>query len=152
MSGLWFEEFEVGQVFDHAVSRTVTEADNMWFCNATMNTQPLHIDFHWAAKSEFGQPLVNSILTLGLMIGMSVSDTTLGTTVGNLAMTDVNFPKPVFHGDSLHARTTIMKTRESKSRPDDGIVVFYHEAFNQRDEMVANCTRTALMRKKPRSD
>jgi acyl dehydratase len=152
MSGLWFEEFEVGQVFDHAVSRTVTEADNMWFCNATMNTQPLHIDFHWAAKSEFGQPLVNSILTLGLMIGMSVSDTTLGTTVGNLAMADVNFPKPVFHGDSLHARTTIMKTRESKSRPDDGIVVFYHEAFNQRDEMVANCTRTALMRKKPRSD
>lgn len=151
MSGLWFEEFEVGQVFDHAVSRTVTEADNMWFCNATLNTQPLHIDFHWAKDSEFGQPLVNSLLTLGLMVGISVTDTTLGTTVGNLAMTDMNFPKPVFHGDSIHSRTTILETRESKSRPANGIVVFQHEAFNQRGELVANCKRTGLMHKKPQS-
>ncbi len=149
MSGLWFEEFEEGQVFDHALSRTVTEADNMWFCNATLNTQPLHIDFDWAKDSEFGQPLVNSIFTLGLMIGMTVTDTTLGTTVGNLAMTDMNFPKPVFHGDSLRARTTILEKRESKSRPANGIVVFYHEAFNQRGELVANCKRTALMHKRP---
>ncbi len=152
MSGLWFEEFEEGQVFDHALSRTITEADNMWFCNATMNTQPLHIDFHMASQTEFGQPLVNSILTLGLMIGMTVTETTLGTTIGNLAMTDVNFPRPVFHGDTLRARTTIRSTRESKSRPNDGIVVFYHEAFNQEGVMVANCLRTALMRKRPHND
>ena len=149
MAGLWFEEFEEGQVFDHALSRTVTEADNMWFCNATLNTQPLHIDFHMAAETEFGQPLVNSLFTLGLMIGMTVTDTTLGTTIGNLAMTDVNFPRPVFHGDTIRSRTTIVSKRESKSRPKDGIVVFYHEAFKQNGDMVANCTRTALMRKKP---
>jgi acyl dehydratase len=149
MSGLWFEEFEQGQIFEHDLSRTITEADNMWFCNATMNPQPLHIDFHMASKTEFGQPLVNSIFTLGLMIGMSVSDTTLGTTIGNLAMTDVNFPNPVFHGDTLRVRTTVRSKRESKSRPNDGIVVFYHEAFKQDDTLVANCVRTALMRKRP---
>ena len=150
MSGLWFEEFEEGMVFDHAITRTITEADNMWFCNATYNTQPLHIDFHWAAEnSEFGKPLVNSVFTLGLMIGVSVTDTTLGTTVGNLAMTDMNFPRPVYHGDSIRSRTTIMETRESKSRPTNGIVVFYHEAFNQNDELVANCKRTGLMKKRP---
>jgi acyl dehydratase len=122
----------------------------MSFCNATYNTQPLHIDFHWAAEnSEFGKPLVNSIFTLGVMIGVSVTDTTLGTTVGNLAMTDMNFPKPVYHGDSIRSRTTIMETRESKSRPTNGIVVFYHEAFNQNDELVANCKRTGLMKKRP---
>ncbi|MGO1121077.1 MaoC family dehydratase [Rhodovibrionaceae bacterium A322] len=149
MSGLWFEEFEEGQVFDHALTRTVTEADNMWFCNATLNTQPLHIDFHMASQTEYGQPLVNSIFTLGLMIGMTVTETTLGTTVGNLAMEDINFPRPVFHGDTLRARTTIKSKRESKSRPNDGIVVFYHEAFKQDGTLVATCTRTALMRKKP---
>ena len=148
MPGLWFEEFEQGQVFDHSVTRTITEADNMWFCNATLNNQPLHIDFHMAARTEFGQPLVNSIFTLGLMIGISVGDTTLGTTIGNLAMNDIIFPHPVFHGDTLHARTTVRSTRVSKSRPNDGIVVFYHEAFNQDDVLVANCLRTALMRKK----
>ena len=150
MSGLWFEEFKEGMVFDHAITRTITEADNMWFFNATYNTQPLHIDFHWAAEnSEFGKPLVNSVFTLGLMIGVSVTDTTLGTTVGNLAMTDMNFPRPVYHGDSIHSRTTILETRESKSRPTNGIVVFYHEAFNQNDELVANCKRTGLMKKRP---
>ena len=149
MSGLWFEEFNEGQIFNHGLSRTITQADNMWFCNATLNPQPLHIDFHMAAQTEFGQPLVNSIFTLGLMIGISVGDTTLGTTIGNLGMSEVNFPHPVFHGDTLHARTTIRSTRESKSRPDDGIVIFFHEAFNQDEMLVANCLRTALIRKNP---
>jgi len=149
MSGLWFEEFEEGQVFDHDLSRTVTEADNMWFCNATLNPQPLHIDFDFAAKAEFGQPLVNSIFTLGLMIGLSVGETTHGTTVGNLGMSEVKFPHPVFHGDTIHARTTVRSKRQSKSRPDDGIVVFYHQAFNQEGVLVADCLRTALMRKRP---
>lgn len=149
MSGLWFEEFEDGQVFNHALSRTVTESDNMWFCNATLNTQPLHIDFHFAEKTEYGKPLVNSIFTLGLVIGMTVTETTLGTTIGNLAMEDINFPRPVFHGDTIRTRTTVRSKRVSKSRPNDGIVVFYHEGLNQRDEVVATCLRTALMRKRP---
>jgi len=149
MAGLWFEEFEVGKIYDHAFSRTVTEADNMWFCNATLNTQPLHIDFHMAAQTEFGRPLVNSLFTLGLVIGMTVTETTLGTTVGNLAMTDINFPRPVFHGDTLRARTTIRSKRESRSRPRDGIVTFYHEGINQHGEVVLDCVRTGLMRKRP---
>lgn len=149
MAGMWFEEFEAGQVIDHDISRTIIEADNLWFSNVTMNTQPLHVDFHKAKESEFGQPLVNSLFTLALMIGITVTDTTLGTTVGNLAMTDINFPKPVFHGDSIHVRTTIKGKRESKSRPTQGIVTFYHEAFNQKDELVATCERTALMKKSP---
>jgi acyl dehydratase len=136
-------------VIEHAPRRTVTEADNMWFCNATLNPQPLHIDFHAAAKSEFGRPIVNSIFTLGLMIGMGVQETTLGTTVGNLGMTDVLFPRPVFHGDTIHARTTVIEARESKSRPTNGIVTLLHEAFNQDDLLVASCKRTALMHKRP---
>ena len=149
MSGLWFEEFTPGLVIDHAPRRTVTETDNMWFCNATLNPQPLHIDFHAAAKSEFGKPIVNSVFTLGLMIGMGVQETTLGTTVGNLGMTDVMFPRPVFHGDTIHARTTVIEARESKSRPTQGIVMLFHEAFNQDDKLVASCKRTALMHKRP---
>ncbi|SLN46543.1 MaoC family dehydratase [Oceanibacterium hippocampi] len=151
MAGLWFEEFTVGKVIEHAARRTVTESDNMWFCNATLNTQPLHIDFHFAEKTEFGKPIVNSVFTLGLMIGMGVSETTIGTTVGNLGMTDVNFPRPVFHGDTLHSRTTVLETRESKSRPTNGIVVLLHEAFNQNDELVGSCKRTALMHKRPQA-
>jgi len=149
MAGLWFEEFEEGMVIEHAPTRTVTEADNMWFCNATLNTQPLHIDFHFSAKTEFGRPLVNSVFTLGLMIGMGVSETTLGTTVGNLGMTDVNFPRPVFHGDTLRSRTIVKSKRESKSRPTNGIVVFHHEAYNQDGALVASCVRSALMHKRP---
>lgn len=149
MAGLWFEEFEEGMVIEHAPTRTVTEYDNMWFCNATLNTQPLHIDFHFSAKTEFGRPLVNSVFTLGLMIGMGVSETTLGTTVGNLGMTDVNFPRPVFHGDTLRARTIVKSKRESKSRPTNGIVVFHHEAYNQEGQLVASCVRSALMHKRP---
>ena len=149
MAALWFEEFKPGLVIEHAPRRTVTGADNMWFCNATLNPQPLHIDFHAAAKSEFGRPIVNSIFTLGLMIGMGVQETTLGTTVGNLGMTDVLFPRPVFHGDTIHARTTVIEARESKSRPTNGIVTLLHEAFNQDDLLVASCKRTALMHRRP---
>jgi acyl dehydratase len=116
-----------------------------------LNTQPLHIDFDFASKTEFGQPIVNSVFTLGLMIGMGVSETTLGTTVGNLGMTDVNFPRPVFHGDTLRARTIVKSKRESKSRPTNGIIVFQHEAFNQHGDLVASCIRTALMHKRPAS-
>lgn len=151
MAGLWFEEFSEGQVFDHPLTRTVTETDNLWFSNLTLNPQPLHIDFNWAKEnSEFGQPLVNSLFTLGLLIGITVGDTTLGTTVANLGMTDVSFPKPMFHGDSLRVRTTVQSVRDSSSRPNDGIVVFLHEGFNQRGDLVAKCTRSALMKRQPK--
>lgn len=149
MSGLWFEEFSVGQTFDHPITRTVTEMDNMLFSNMTLNPQPLHIDFHFAEKTEFGKPLVNSLFTLGLMIGISVHDTTLGTTIANLGMTDVNFPAPVFHGDSIRVVTTVEAVRASGSRPDAGLVTFRHRAFNQKDQEVANCARVAFMRKRP---
>lgn len=147
MAGLLYEQFEVGQVFEHALTRTVTEMDNTMFSLLTMNPQPLHIDAHFAAGTEWGQRLFNSLYTLGIMIGMSVYDTTLGTTVANLGMTDVKFPKPVFHGDTLRARTRIVSKRESKSRPDAGIVEFEHEALNQDGVVVASCRRTGLMRK-----
>lgn len=147
MAGLTYEQFEVGQVFEHALSRTVTEMDNTMFSLLTMNPQPLHIDAHFAAQTEFGQRLFNSLYTLGIMIGMSVYDTTLGTTIANLGMTDVRFPKPVFHGDTLRARTRIVGKRESRSRPDAGIVEFEHEALNQDGVLVASCRRTGLMRK-----
>ena len=149
MAGHWFEEFEKGMVFNHEWSRTITEADNMWFSLLTMNVQPLHIDAHFAAKTEWGKPLVNSMFTLGLLIGMTVNDTTLGTTLANLGMKEVNFPKPLFHGDSVKARTTVRSKRESKSRPNEGIVTFYHEMTNQNGEVVATCERAALMRKRP---
>jgi acyl dehydratase len=149
MPGLWFEEFSVGQIFEHPITRTVTEMDNMLFSNMTLNPQPLHIDFHFAAGTEFGKPLVNSLFTLGLMIGISVHDTTLRTTVANLGMTDVNFPAPVFHGDSIHVVTTVEATRSSGSRPKAGIVIFRHRAFNQTGTEVANCVRTALMHRRP---
>lgn len=149
MPGLYFEEFEVGHFFKHALTRTVTEMDNTMFSLLTMNPQPLHIDAHFAASTEFGQRLFNSLYTLGIMIGMTVYDTTMGTTVANLGMTDVNFPKPVFHGDTLRATTKVLSVRESKSRPQAGIVEFEHQALNQRDEVVGICRRTALMHKRP---
>lgn len=149
MAGLWFEEFEEGQVFEHSLSKTVTEADNMWFSNATLNTQPLHIDFHKAAESEFGKPLVNSLFTMGLVIGMTVTETTLGTTVGNLGMDKMVFPAPVFHGDSIRSRTKVLNKRLSQSRPTQGIIVFQHEGLNQDGVVVMRCERTALMHCKP---
>ena len=150
MAGLYFEDFTEGRVFEHALSRTVTEMDNVLFTTLTMNPQPLHLDAEFAKTTEFGRPLVNSIFTLGLVIGITVGDTTLGTTVANLGMTDVTFPKPVFHGDTLRVETTVLEIRESKSRPTQGIVLFEHRAINQRGEIVAQCKRNALMHKTPK--
>jgi Acyl dehydratase len=150
--GLYYEEFEVGHVFEHAVGRTVTEMDNMLFSCLTLNPQPLHIDHAFAAQTEWGKPLVNSLFTLGLMIGISVSDTTLGTTIANLGMTDVKFGKPVFHGDTIRVKTEVVSKRESRSRPDAGIVEFHHRAYNQHGELVAECRRQAFMRKKPKDN
>ena len=149
MAGLWFEQLEPGLRVRHAITRTVTEADNVLFTTMTMNPQPLHLDAEFAKTTEFGRPLVNSIFTLGLVIGISVGDTTLGTTVANLGMTDVRFPKPVFHGDTIRATTTVISTRRSRSRSDAGIVEFEHVGLNQRGETVAICRRAALMKTRP---
>jgi acyl dehydratase len=151
MAGLWFNEFSINQSFSHEIRRTVTEADNMWFSNATCNPAAIHIDAEYCKTTEFGRPLVNSIFTLGLVIGLSVQDTTLGTTVANLGMTDVRFPSPVFAGDTIRSRTTVKDMRESKSRPNAGIVTFLHQGFNQRNEEVCTCTRQALMLKQAAS-
>ena len=148
MAGLYFEEFYVDQKFEHPWGRTITESDNMMFSCLTLNGQPLHIDADFASRTEWGKPLVNSLFTLGLMIGMTVNDTTLATTVANLGMSDVRFPKPLFHGDTIHVRTTVKSVRESKSRPKAGIVEFEHVAVNQHQEVVAICVRQALMHKR----
>ena len=148
MAGLYFEEFVEGQVFEHPTGRTVTEMDNVLFSTLTMNPQPLHLDAEFAKTTEFGQPLVNSIFTLGLVIGMSVADTTLGTTVANLGMSEVRFPKPVFHGDTLKARTIVKSKRLSRSRADAGIVEFEHQGINQRGEVVVICLRAGLMKRR----
>ncbi|MBN9471963.1 MAG: MaoC family dehydratase [Bosea sp.] len=145
MAGRYYEEFEEGQLFEHAFSRTVTEQDNIGFSLMTLNPQPLHVDADFSAKTEWGQPLFNSLYTLGIMIGMSVYDTTLGTTVGNLGMSDVRFPKPVFHGDTLRSRTKVVGKRISKSRPSVGLVEFEHECLNQHGEVVAICRRMAMI-------
>src|ERR1700680_5326349 len=149
MAGLHFEEFVEGQVFEHAMTRTVTEMDNVLFTTLTMNPQPLHLDAEFAATTKFARQLVNSIFTLGLVIGISVCDTTLGTTVPNLGMTDVRFPKPVFHGDTIRVTTTVVAARRSRSRSDAGIVEFEHQGLNQRGETVAICRRAALMKTRP---
>ncbi|HUK03383.1 MAG TPA: MaoC family dehydratase [Steroidobacteraceae bacterium] len=149
MPGLYFEEFVVGQRFDHAVRRTVTETDNVLISTLTMNPAALHLDAEYAQGTAFGKPLVNSVFTLGLMVGIAVGDTTHGTTVANLGWEKVTFSKPVFVGDTLHIRTTVAAKRESRSHPDAGIVTFEHRAFNQRDEEVAFCLRAAMMLKRP---
>ena len=151
MSGLYFDQFHAGQVFEHALSRTITETDNVLFSTMTMNPQPLHLDAEFAKGTEFGRPLVNSIFTLGLLIGMTVGDTTLGTTIGNLGMKEVAFPKPVFHGDTIRARTEVRSVRASNSRPGAGIVEFLHTAANQRGETVATCLRAAFMLGRPQA-
>jgi acyl dehydratase len=148
MAGLLFDEFKVGQVFTHQPGRTVTETDNLLFSALTLNPQPLHLDAEFAKTSHFGQRLVNSIFTLGLVVGQSVGDTTLGTTVGNLGFEKVEFPKPVFIGDTITAHTEVLEKRESKSRPEWGIVIFEHRGTNQRGEVVATCRRGAMMLKK----
>lgn len=152
MAGLWFDELEVGQVFRHAIKRTVTETDNLMVSTLTHNPAQLHLDAEYCEKeTEYGRILVNSTFTLGLMVGVSVGDTTLGTAVANLGWDEVRFPKPVFIGDTLRVETEVADLRESKSRPDQGIVTFTHRAFNQRGELVAHCKRTGLQRKKPKS-
>lgn len=149
MPGLYFEEFSEGHVFKHPIRRTVTETDNVLFSTMTMNPAALHLDHHYAAtETEFGKPLVNSLFTLGLMIGISVNDTTLGTTIANLGMNDVVFPKPVFQGDTLRVETKVVSKRRSKSRPLAGIVTFEHKAYNQHGDEVASCTRQAFMHAK----
>jgi len=149
MPGLYFEQFSVGQVFDHPIRRTITETDNVLFTTMTHNPASLHLDAEYMKGTEFGRPLVNSCLTLGFMVGISVNDTTHGTTVANLGWDEVRFPKPLFHGDTIHVETEVLELRESRSRPDNGIVVFAHRAYNQNDELVGECKRSALMLKEP---
>jgi len=150
MAGLYFEEFQLGQVFDHALKRTVTEADNVFFSALTHNPAALHLDEEYCRnETEFGQRLVNSCFTLGLMVGISVGDTTQGTTVANLGWDEVRFPKPLFHGDTVRVQSEVLELRESRSRPNNGIVIFEHRAYNQNDDLVATCKRSALMLKKP---
>jgi acyl dehydratase len=149
MAGLYFEQFEIGQVFDHEIRRTVTDMDNILFSSLTYNPAAIHIDHAYAAKTEFGKPLMNSIFTLGLVIGLSVQDTTLGTTIANLGMTDTTFPKPVFAGDTIRSRTTVTALRDSKSRATQGIVTFEHLGLNQRDEIICRTLRGALMMRVP---
>ncbi|MEM7431253.1 MAG: MaoC family dehydratase [Pseudomonadota bacterium] len=149
MPGKYFDEFEVGETFDHPIRRTITEADNVLITTMTHNPAALHLDAEYMKGTEFGQPLVNSCLTLSLMVGISVNDTTHGTTVANLGWDDVRFPKPLFHGDTIRITSEVLDMRESKSRPDNGIVVFEHKAFNQHDELVGICKRSALMLKTP---
>ena len=149
MAGLYFEQFTIGQVFVHEIRRTVTEMDNMLFCSMTYNPAAIHIDHEYAKGTEFGKPLVNSLFTLGLVIGLTVQDTTLGTTIANLGMNDTTFPKPVFAGDTIRSETTVMELRDSKSRPTQGIVTFQHVGLNQRDEIVCRTLRGALMMRLP---
>ena len=149
MPGLFFNQFSVGQRFQHEIRRTVTDMDNMMFSSLTYNPAAIHIDHDYASRTEFGKPLMNSIFTLGLVIGLSVQDTTLGTTVANLALTDTTFPKPVFAGDTIRAETTVLELRPSSSRPGQGIVTFEHTGLNQRNEIVCRIVRKALMLGQP---
>ncbi|MFF0488694.1 MaoC family dehydratase [Nocardia sp. NPDC003482] len=148
MPGLYFEEFEPGTVIEHATRRTVTETDNVLFSTLTLNVAPLHLDAEYSKNSIHGQRLVNSLFILGLVSGITVPDTTLGTTLGNLGFQEVKFPAPVFHGDTIRVRTEIVAKRESKSRTDSGIVTFRHQGINQRDEVVCDCLRAGLMLKR----
>ncbi len=149
MAGLWFDELSVGQMFHHAIRRTVTETDNVLFSAMTHNPAALHLDEEYMKGTEYGTRIVNSCFTLGLMVGISVGDTTLGTAVANLGWDEVRFPAPLFHGDTVHVTTEVIELRDSKSRSEAGIVTFLHRAFNQRDELVASCKRSGLQRRKP---
>ncbi|PYE89703.1 MaoC family dehydratase [Phyllobacterium leguminum] len=151
MRGLYLEQFEPGQRFRHAIRKTITESDNMLFSTMTLNPQPLHIDFDFAARSEWGRPTVNSMLTLGLVVGISVYDTTFGTAIANLGMSEVVFPAPVFHGDTLRVETEVIAVRPSRSKSDRGIVEFEHRAYNQNDTLVARCRRQAMMKTRARA-
>ena len=150
MKGKYFEELEIGMLFEHQPHRTVTESDNLTFSTMTHNPQPLHIDAEFAKTTQFGQILVNSYFTLGLVVGLSVVDTTLGTTIGNLGMDKVEFPNPVFIGDTLRVQTKIVDKRKSKSKSDRGIVWFEHLGLNQRNEIVCECIRKGMMLRLPK--
>lgn len=149
MAGRWFDEWQVGDRIAHEIRRTVTETDNLLFSTMTHNAQPLHIDLEAAKASEFGRILVNGTFTFALMIGLSVADTTVGTLVANLGYDQVVMPKPVFIGDTIRAETEVVSLRDSRSRPNAGIVTFKHRAINQRDEVVCECVRSVLIKRKP---
>ena len=149
MAGRWFDDWAVGDTLVHEIRRTVTETDNVLFTTMTHNPQPLHLDAEFAAKSEFGQILVNGTFTFALMIGLSVGDTTLGTLIANLGYDKLVMPKPVFIGDTLRAESEVAELRPSKSRPGAGVVTFAHRLLNQRDEIVCQCLRSALINGKP---
>ena len=148
--GMYFEDFKAGALYAHRLTRTVTQMDNMLFSNMTLNPQPLHIDRHFCAtETEWGQPLMNSLFTLGLMIGMSVNDLTVGTTIANLGMTEVKFPAPLFENDTVHSTTEVVGKRSSNSRPNAGIVELHHRAYKQDNTLVAECRRQAFILKRP---
>jgi acyl dehydratase len=149
MAGLWYDDLHVGQMFEHAIRRTVTETDNVLFSAMTHNPAALHLDEEYMKGTEYGTRIVNSCFTLGLMVGISVGDTTLGTAIANLGWDEVRFPAPLFHGDTVHVTTEVIELRDSKSRPDAGIVTFLHRAYNQEDVLVASCKRSGLQRKRP---
>ncbi|MHA6317975.1 MaoC family dehydratase [Altererythrobacter sp. CAU 1778] len=149
MAGVWFDELEVGQLFDHAIRRTVTETDNVLFTTLSHNPAALHLDAEYMKGTDYGRVLVNSCFTLSLMVGVSVGDTTLGTAVANLGWDEVRFPAPVFIGDTLRIETEVLELRESKSRPNAGIVTFLHRTYNQDETLVASCKRSGLQLKRP---
>ena len=149
MAGKYFEELEIGCKFDHEPGRTVTGTDNLLFTALTLNPQPLHVDAEFAKESIHGQILVNSIFTLGLVVGLSVGDTTLGTTLGNLGFDQTTFPNPVFIGDTIRVSSAVVDRRESRTKPDRGIVTFEHVGTNQRGEIVCSCRRGAMMLRRP---
>lgn len=149
MAGFYFEDLMVGRTFKHEIRRTVTESDNILFSSLTYNPASIHIDYEYAAGTEFGRPLMNSVFTLGLVVGLTILDTTFGTTVGNLGFEDVGFPRPVFAGDTIRAESEVVDARASKSRPTQGIVTFLHRGLNQKNETVCQCRRLALMMRAP---
>jgi acyl dehydratase len=149
LAGLYFEQFTAGQCFTHEIRRTVTDMDNILFSSLTYNPAAIHIDHEYAKSTEFGKPLINSIFTLGLVIGLSVQDTTLGTTVANLGMSETTFPNPVFAGDTIRAQSKVLELRDSKSRPNQGIVTFEHIGLNQHDDIICRTLRGALMMRMP---
>jgi acyl dehydratase len=149
VSGRWFEELPVGFTVEHVTRRTVTETDNVLFTTMTMNPAPMHLDADYAATTEFGRPLVNSMFTVALVVGLSVPELTHGTIVAQLGLTDVSFPAPVFAGDTIRVVSEVVEARASRSRPQNGVVVFEHRAYNQRDELVCRLRRTGLMFRSP---
>jgi acyl dehydratase len=150
VTGYYFDDFEIGRVFTHAIRRTVTETDNVLFSALTHNPAPLHLDREYMrSQSEFGRPLVNSFFTLGLIVGVSIHETTLGTTVANLGLEDVRFPHPLFVGDTVHVETEVIALRPSRSRPSNGILTLEHRGFNQEDVLIATCRRNILMLRRP---